>query len=65
MTRAQAALIRFGRVVAYGAIGTAITAVPQLFTDVPVEYQAFAAVLTTAIIAGLDKARRFVAPRGV
>lgn len=55
----KAALVRFGRVVLYGVIGILIAALPDLLTSVPAEYQFIAAPALTAILAGLDKLRRY------
>jgi len=55
----KAALVRFGRVLLYGVIGVVAAALPDLFASVPAEYQFVAAPALVAIIAGLDKLRRY------
>lgn len=60
----KAALVRFGRVVLYGVIGVVIAALPDLFAGVPAEYQFIAAPILTALVASLDKLRRYGADPG-
>jgi hypothetical protein len=61
-SRLKVALIRFARVLAYAVLGAAIAALPELFASVPQEYQFVVAIISTSIIAALDKARRYVDP---
>lgn len=55
----KAALVRFGRVLLYGTVGIVVAALPDLFASVPQEYQFVAAPALIALVAGLDKLRRF------
>lgn len=55
----KAALVRFGRVLLYGVLGVVIAALPDLVTSVPAEYQFIAAPALVAVLAGLDKLRRY------
>jgi hypothetical protein len=60
--RTRAALLRFGRAVAAGALAAVITGLPVLVTDlVPASYLIVAQPLVAAALLGLDKARRFIA----
>src|SRR6185312_7892224 len=55
----KTALVRFGRVLVFGAIATVASALPDLFASIPQEYQSVAVPALTAILAGLDKLRRY------
>ena len=55
----KTALVRFGRVLVFGAIATVASALPDLFASIPQEYQFVAVPALTAILAGLDKLRRY------
>lgn len=57
--RLKTALVRFGRVLLFGVVGVVMAALPDLFANVPDEYQPIAAVLLTALLTGLDKLRRY------
>lgn len=57
--KTRTVLVRFGRVLLYGTIGVLIAALPDAFANIPQEYQFIAAPILVAIIAALDKARRY------
>lgn len=57
--RTKTALVRFGRVLLFGTIGTVAAALPDLFASVPDAYQPIAAIVLTALLTGLDKLRRY------